>query len=405
MAGKDYYAVLGVGRDATPEEIKKAYRQMALKYHPDRNSGNKEAEEKFKDAAEAYDVLSNPDKKSRYDQFGEAGVNGNASGGFGGQGGNFSMDDIFRQFGDIFGGHFGGGFGGGDDDDEGGSFGPFGTFSGFGGRSRGGNRVQRGTDIRIHIKLTLAEIMHGVEKTVKINKLVPCTECGGAGAVHPSDIKGCTTCNGTGMVTKISNTILGRMQTSSPCPACHGEGKVIVNPCRTCNGTGVVRSADEISFKIPAGATEGMQMKIAGKGNAGKNNGISGDLLVVIDEVEDENLKREGTDLNYQLYISIPEAVEGCVKEVPTVDGKIRLKVDAGTQSGKILRVRGKGIPDVNGYGNGNLNVFVQVWIPKKISRDEKALLDKLSESSNFKPSPGAEDRKKFTDGLKSMFN
>jgi molecular chaperone DnaJ len=400
MAGKDYYAVLGVDKNASADEIKKAYRQMALKYHPDRNPGNKEAEEKFKEAAEAYDVLSNPDKKARYDQFGDAGLN-NSGQGFGGASGGFSMQDIFDRFGDIFGGAFGGSYGSSGDD--GNPFGAFGTFSNFGGGGR--RRVARGSDIRIRVKLTLAEIMHGCDKTVKINKYVPCKSCGGSGAANASDIKICPTCNGTGMVTRIANTILGQMQTQQPCPACHGEGKVISNPCRTCNGAGVVRSVDEISFHIPAGAVEGMQLKISGKGNAAKNNGINGDLLVVIEEEPDQLLTRDGNNLVYPLFLSIPEAVSGCTKEIPTVDGKIRIKLDPGTQSGKILRVRGKGIPDINGYNSGDLNICVQVWIPKRISRDDKALVDKLGESSSFIPQPDASDRKTFFDQFRNMFN
>jgi len=402
MAGKDYYAVLGITKNATPDEIKKAYRQMALKYHPDRNPGNKEAEEKFKEAAEAYEVLSNPDKKARYDQFGEAGLN-NSGQGFGGSGG-FSMQDIFDRFGDIFGGAFGGAYGSGGGSDDGNPFGAFGTFSNFGG-GRGGKRVQRGSDIRIRVKLTLSEIMHGVDKTVKINKLVPCAACHGSGARSDADIKVCPTCNGTGMVTRIANTILGQMQTSSPCPACHGEGKVITNPCRSCNGAGVVRSAEEISFHIPAGAVEGMQLTIRGKGNAAKNNGVNGDLLVVIEEEPDQLLTRDGNDIIYPLFLSISEAIAGCTKEIPTVDGKIRIKLDPGTQPGKILRVRGKGIPDINGYGNGDLNIYVQLWVPKRISRDEKVLLDKLGESPNFIPQPDANDRKSFFDQFKGMFD
>ena len=369
---RDYYEVLGVEKNASAEDIKKAYRKKAIQYHPDKNPGDKEAEEKFKEAAEAYDVLSDPQKRARYDQFGHAGMSG--QGGF--SGGGFSMEDIFSQFGDIFGGAFGGGFGS--------AFG-----SAFGGGSRGSSRrVTRGSDIRIKVKLSLAEVVKGVEKTVKINKMVTCPDCRGKGAVSEADIKTCDHCHGTGVVTKIANTILGQMQTTSPCPYCGGEGKKITKPCRKCGGTGLVKSAEEISFKIPAGVQDGMQLTVQGKGNAARNGGVPGNLLVVIEEEapKEGGLQREGNDLVYTLNLSIPDAALGCSVEIPYIDSKLKIKVDAGTQPGKILKLRGKGIPDINGYGCGDYLIYVQVYIPKRLDRKEKEILEGWRASSSFTP-------------------
>ncbi|PKO95330.1 MAG: molecular chaperone DnaJ [Bacteroidetes bacterium HGW-Bacteroidetes-7] len=385
MAKRDYYEVLGVTKSASAEEIKKAYRKMAIKHHPDKNPGDKDAEEKFKEAAEAYDVLSNADKKARFDQFGHAGMNG---GGGGFSGGGFSMDDIFSQFGDIFGGHFGG----------------FGGFSGFGGQSRGGRRVSRGSDIRIRVKMDLKEIAHGAEKKVKINKQVACKACSGRGAKSEADIKTCDTCKGSGQVTRVSQTFLGTMQTASVCPTCHGEGKTISKPCVECSGSGLIKEMDEISFKIPAGVAQGMQLTVQGKGNAAKRGGINGDLLVVIEEEEHAELQRDGNDLIYSLFISIPDAVLGTDAEIPAIDGKLRIKVEPGTQSGKILRLRGKGLPDVNGYGMGDLLVYIQIWTPKKIEKQERELLEKLKGSESFKPKPDKEDRN-FFERMKKIFS
>ena len=385
---RDYYEVLGVDKNASADEIKKAYRKKAIQYHPDKNPGDKEAEEKFKEAAEAYDVLSDPQKKARYDQFGHAGMNG--AGGF--SGGGFSMEDIFSHFGDIFGGSFGGGFG----DIFGG---------GFGGSSRGGGRrVQRGSDIRIRVKLNLQEIAHGVEKTVKINKMVTCPDCAGKGAKSEADIKTCDHCHGTGVVTKIAQTLLGQMQTTSPCPYCGGEGKKIVNPCKKCSGSGLIKSAEEITFKIPAGVQGGMQLTVQGKGNAAKNGGVAGNLLVAIEEEQDPILQRDGNDLIYTLYLSVIDAIMGCTAEIPGVDGKLKIKIDAGTQPGKMLRLRGKGIPDVNGYGTGDLLIYVQVWVPKKLDKKEKELLEQLRDSKNFVPDPD-KDEKNFFERMKKMFS
>jgi len=384
---RDYYEVLGVDRNASADEIKKAYRKKAIQYHPDKNPGDKGAEEKFKEAAEAYDVLSDPQKKARYDQFGHAGMGG-ASGGF--SAGGFSMEDIFSHFGDIFGDSFGGAFSG------------FGGFGGFGG-GRSQRRVPRGSDIRIKVKLNLAEIAHGVEKTVKINKLVQCPDCHGKGAVSEADIKTCDHCHGSGMITKMTQTILGQMQTSSPCPYCGGEGKKIVNPCKKCSGSGLIKSAEEITFKIPAGIQGGMQLTVQGKGNAAKSGGINGNLLVVIEEEEDPLLQREGNDLIYTLFISVPDAIQGCTAEIPSVDGKLKIKIEPGTQPGKALRVRGKGIRDVNGYTQGDLIVYVQVWIPKKLTKEEKEIVDKLKDAPSFAPFPDKEDRN-FFDRIRKMF-
>ena len=368
---RDYYEVLGVDKSASAEEIKKAYRKKAIQYHPDKNPGDKVAEERFKEAAEAYDVLSDPQKRSRYDQFGHAGMSG--QGGF--SGGGFSMEDIFSQFGDIFGGAFGSAFGS--------------AFGGFGSSSRsGGRRTARGSDIRIKVKLGLADVVKGVEKTVKINKMVSCPDCKGRGAVSEADIKTCEHCHGTGVVTKIANTFIGQMQTTSPCPYCGGEGRKITNPCRKCSGTGLVRSAEEITFKIPAGVQEGMQLTIQGKGNAARNGGIAGNLLVVIeDETPKEgDLQRDGNDLVYTLNLSIPDAVLGCSAEIPYIDSKLKIKIDPGTQPGKILKLRGKGIPDVNGYGSGDYLIYVQVYIPKRLDRKDKEVMESWRNASVFTP-------------------
>lgn len=383
---RDYYEVLGVSKSSTPEEIKRAYRKLAMQYHPDKNPGDAAAEEKFKEAAEAYDVLSNPEKKQRYDQYGHAGMGGAAGGGFGG----FSnMEDIFSAFGDIFGGGFGGGFGG---------------FSGFGGGGARGRRVAKGSNIRIKIKLSLEEIVNGVEKKIKIEKHVKCHKCNGRGAESEADIKTCDTCRGTGTVTKVVQSFLGQMQTSSPCPTCGGEGKVITKPCSCCHGSGLEKKSEEISFKVPAGVTEGMQLTVQGKGNAAKGDGVNGDLLVLITEEPHPELQRDGNDLIYSLFVSVPDAILGCTAEIPSVDGKLRIKVEPGTQSGKILRLRGKGVPDVNGYGAGDLLVYIQVWIPKKVDKEEKEMLEKIQESKNFKPSPTKDDRN-FFERLKKMFS
>jgi molecular chaperone DnaJ len=383
---KDYYEVLGVDRSASADDIKKAYRKLAIKYHPDKNPGNKEAEEKFKEAAEAYSVLSDAEKKARYDQFGHAGVEGagpDFSGGFG------NLNDILN---DLFGGAFGGGFGG------------FSGFGGFGGGTRQ-QRVSRGRDIRVRVKLTLEEIANGVEKEISIEKSVPCTECSGKGAKNSSDIKTCPACNGTGEVQRVTNSFLGQTITRSTCQQCNGEGKIISNPCRNCSGSGLVRKRETIKVRIPAGVEAGMQLTLQGQGHAAKNNGINGDLLVVIEEQEHPNLKREGNNLYYTKIISVPDAILGSETEIPCLDGNYRIKVEPGTQSGKVVRLRGRGLPSVNGYGGiGDMYVKFAVWIPKKLDKEDKALIESLRGKESFKPDPSKDD-KGFFEKLKGLFD
>ena len=382
MEKRDYYEVLGVSKSADATEIKKAYRKLALKYHPDKNPGDKEAEEKFKEAAEAYDVLSNEEKKRRYDQFGHAGVGGAGQGGFGG---GMSMDDIFSQFGDIFG-----------------SFGGFSGFGGFGG-GRSARRVNRGTNLRVKVKMNLQEIATGIEKKIKVKKYVACQHCNGTGAKDGKSYSTCSTCKGSGQVTLVQNTILGAMQTTSTCPTCEGEGKIINEKCTFCNGEGVLMSEEVISINIPAGVGEGMQLSLSGKGNAARRGGVNGDLIVLIEEEEHPELVRDGNDLLYNVFIGYPEAVLGETVEIPTIEGKVKVKIEAGTQPGKILRLRGKGLPDVNGYGKGDLLAKVNVWIPKNLSKDEKKLVEKMKEAEGFKPGSG--DKKSIFSKMKDFFD
>ena len=384
---RDYYEVLGVGRNASADEIKKAYRKLAIKYHPDKNPGDKQAEEKFKEAAEAYSILSDPDKKAKYDQFGHAGVEGagpDFSQGFGG------FSDIFN---DIF-GSFGGGFSGG-----------FSDFSGFGGGARGQRRerVYRGRDIRVRVKLTLEEIAAGVEKEVNIEKSVPCPDCGGRGAKDSSDIKTCPACNGTGQITRVTNSFRGQMVTYTTCQQCGGEGKIVSNPCPSCSGSGLVRKRETIKVKIPAGVEGGMQMTIHGEGHAAKNNGINGDLLVVVEELEHPYFKRDGADLFYTKVISLTDAILGADVEVPCLDGTYKTKVEPGTQSGTIVKLRGKGLPVLNSYSKGDLYVKFAVWIPKKLNRHEKELVESMKDCEAFQPNPTKEE-KSFFDKIKDLF-
>lgn len=382
MSKRDFYEILGVSKTATADEIKKAYRKKAIEYHPDKNPGDKVSEEKFKEAAEAYEVLSDPQKRQRYDQFGHAGLGG-AAGNGGGFGGGMSMDDIFSHFGDIFGGHFGfGGFGGGS--------------------SRGGTRVRRGSDLRVKVKLTLAEIASGVEKKIKVKKFVPCQHCNSTGAAHGSESTTCSTCHGSGRVTRIQNTILGQMQTQSECPTCNGEGKIIRDKCTYCNGEGIVREDEVININIPAGVMEGMQLSMNGKGNAARRGGVNGDLLILIEEEAHPDLIRDENDLIYNLLITVPMATLGGSVEVPTVDGKVKVSISAGTQPGKVLRLRGKGLPSVNRYGTGDLLVNIGVYIPENLNKEEKALMEKLQNSNNVKPNASAS--KDFFSRFRNMF-
>ena len=372
---RDYYEVLGVEKTATADEIKKAYRKKAIQYHPDKNPGDKEAEEKFKEAAEAYEVLSNPDV---------GGAAGGGYGGFGGQG--MSMDDIFSMFGDIFGGHSG--------------FGGFGGFGGGGGQSR--QRKFRGADLRVKAKLTLKEIAEGTEKKFKVKKYVPCSHCHGTGAEGNSGTETCPTCHGTGSVTRTQQSIFGMMQTQSVCPQCNGEGKIIKNKCKECNGEGVVYGEEVVTVKIPAGVAEGMQVTINGKGNAGKHNGVAGDLLVLIEEEKHPELIRDESDLIYNLLLSVPQAALGGTVEIPTIDGKAKIKIEPGTQPGKVLRLRGKGLPNINSYGystgTGDLLVNVSVYIPETLTKEERQALEKWQESESFKPNTSLKEKifKKF---------
>ena len=368
---EDYYEILGLSKNATAAEIKKAYRKMAIKYHPDKNPGDTEAEDMFKKSAEAYEVLSNPDKKARYDQFGHQAFDG--SGGFGG--GGMNMDDIFSQFGDIFGGAFGGG--------------------GFGGFGGGGRRTVKGSNLRIRVQLTLEEIANGVEKKIKVKRKK---------VAKGTTYKTCSTCKGTGQMTRIQNTILGRMQTATTCSSCGGSGQIVDQKPNNADAHGMLSTEETVSIKIPAGVVDGMQLKVTGKGNDAPGNGIAGDLLVAIEEKDHPTLQREGDNLHYDLYISIPDATLGASKEIDTVTGKVRIKVEPGVQSGKILRLRNKGIPSINGYGSGDLLVHVNVWTPKTLSKEQKAFFEKMTEDEHFQPKPEKED-KSFFEKVKDMFS
>ena len=374
MAKRDYYEVLGVSKDASADEIKKAYRKMAIKYHPDKNPGDKEAEEKFKEAAEAYSVLKDPEKKAQYDQFGHAGMNGGA-GGFGGA--SMDMDDIFSMFGDIFGGRgFGGGFGG---------------FGGFGGGGRQQTRY-RGSDLRVKVKLNLNEISEGVSKKFKLKKSITCPHCGGSGA-EGNQMETCPECGGSGRTVRRMRTPFGIMNSETTCQRCNGEGKIIKNKCPHCNGEGIITGEEVVEASIPAGVQAGMALTMRGKGNAGRRNGIPGDLQIIIEEEEHPTLVRQNNDLIFSLLLDIPTAALGGTVEVPTIDGKVKVTIEPGTQPGKTMRLRGKGLPIINRNERGDIIINISVYIPETLSRDEKKCMEKFKESDNFRPSTGIKDK------------
>ena len=382
MAKQDYYEILGVSKGATAAEIKKAYRKQAIRHHPDKNPDDKSAEEKFKKAAEAYEILSDDNKKARYDQYGHAAFEngGGGAGGFGGgfSGGGMNMEDIFSQFGDIFGGHGGGG-----------------SFGGFGGGGRRTARV-KGSNMRIRVKVTLADIANGVEKKVKVKRKVQ---------AEGATFKTCSTCNGQGQVMQVTNTILGRMQTAATCPTCHGAGQSLDKRPKGSDANGMLQKEETVSIKIPAGVSDGIQLKVTGKGNEAPGvNSIPGDLLVVIEEVTHDSLTREGMNLHFDLYINLSEAVLGASKEIETVSGKVKIKIDSGTQSGKILRLRGKGLPSIERYGTGDLLVHINLWTPQNLSKEQKVFFEKNLEDDNFTPNPSKSD-KSFFEKVKDMFS
>ena len=379
MEKRDYYEVLEVTKTSTIEEIKKAYRKKAIQFHPDKNPGDKTAEEKFKEAAEAYGVLSDPDKRARYDQFGHAGVGGAAGNGgpFGGFSGGMSMDDIFSMFGDVFGGR-GGGFGG---------------FGGFGGGETRQQRRFRGSDLRVKVKLTLKEISTGVEKKFKLKKYVTCKHCDGTGAEGSGGVETCSTCHGSGSVIRNQQTILGTMQTRATCPTCGGEGKIIKNKCKECSGDGIVYGEEVVTVNIPAGVAEGMQLSMSGSGNAGKHNGYAGDLLILVEEEAHSELLRDDNDLVYNLLLNFTTAVLGDTVEVPTIDGKAKIKIEPGTQPGKVLRLRGKGLPNVIGYGTGDWLVYISIYVPETLNKEERNMMEQLSQSDNFKPNTSVKEK------------
>jgi molecular chaperone DnaJ len=389
MAKRDYYEILGVSKSADEDAIKKAYRKQAMQYHPDRNPGDKAAEEKFKEAAEAYEVLSNADKKARYDRYGHAGVDPNMGGG-GFSGGGMNMEDIFSQFGDVFG--------------DGGS--PFESFFGGGRRSGGGSKPQgqRGSNLRIKVKLTLEEILAGVNKKIKVKKQISCHTCGGSGAKDRNSVTTCNTCRGSGYVRQVKNTFLGQMQTTSACPTCNGSGQSVTANCSNCKGDGRIYDEELIDIDIPAGVSEGMQLSMSGKGNAGPKGGPSGDLLISIEEIPHDHFSRDGQNIMHELFVNFADAALGTSVEVPTLDGKVRIKIPQGTQSGKIFRLQGKGLPSVQSYGTGDLLINLNVWTPKKLSDEEKQLLERLKSMPNFSPQP-TKDEKGFFDRMRDIFN
>ncbi len=386
MSKRDYYEILGVSKGSATDEIKKSYRKVAMQYHPDRNPGDKSAEEKFKEAAEAYEVLSDGDKRAQYDRYGHAGVSGAGRSG----GHSQNMEDIFSQFGDVFG------------EDV------FGSFFGGGGRRGGGGsqraaRGIRGSNLRIKLKLTYEEIAKGVTKNIKVKKHVPCTVCSSSGAKDKGSVQTCGTCGGSGQVRKVTNTFLGQMQTVTTCSTCGGEGTTITAKCHNCKGEGRVYGEETVNIDIPAGVQEGMQLNISGRGNAGERGGSPGDLIILIEEEAHKELQREGLNVVYELHITFPDAVFGTQLEVPTIDGRAKIKIPAGTQSGKVFRLKGKGFPAVNSYEKGDQLVHVNIWTPQSVSSEEKAILEKLNHSPNFKPNPD-KNEKSFFDKMREMF-
>ena len=390
MSKKDFYEILGVSKSSSQDEIKKAYRKVAMQFHPDRNPGDKSAEEKFKEAAEAYEILSDTDKRAQYDRFGHQAFSPGRGGGGGGYSGGMNMDDIFSQFGDIFG-------------DES----PFGSF--FGGASgrrssAGRSRGTRGSNLRVKIKLNYEEIAKGTQKTIKVKKYVLCNTCSGSGAKDKNSVQNCGTCGGSGQVRRVQNTFLGQMQTVTTCPTCNGEGSTVTHKCTACKGDGRVYGEETVTIDIPAGVQEGMQLSLSGKGNAGERGGSSGDLIVLIEEESHPQLHRDGLNVAFDLHISIPDAVFGTQIEVPTIDGRAKIKIPPGTQSGKIFRLKGKGFPNVNSYEKGDQLIQVNVWTPQHVSPQEKEILEKLQQSENFQPKPEKND-KSFFDKVREMFS
>ncbi|WP_118976307.1 molecular chaperone DnaJ [Taibaiella koreensis] len=383
MSKRDYYEVLGVQKGASADEIKKAYRKVAMQYHPDRNAGDSAAEEKFKEAAEAYEILSDSNKRAQYDRFGHAGMSGAAGGGFGG---GMRMEDIFSNFGDIFG------------DDM------FGSFFG-GGRQGGGRRGSRGSNLRVKLKMSYAEIAHGATKKIKVKKHVHCSTCNGSGAKDKNAVQTCTTCNGSGQVRRVQSTFLGQMQTVTACPTCNGEGSVVTAKCTVCKGEGRVFGEETITIDVPAGVQDGMQLSMSGRGNVGERGGMPGDLLILIEEEKHAELARDGNDVQYVLPLSFYDVIFGTQVEVPTIDGKAKIKIPAGTQSGKIFRLKGKGFPEINSYGRGDQLVQVKVWTPQQMTDDERRAIEKLKDSVNFEPGEEARKERSFFEKIKDAFS
>jgi molecular chaperone DnaJ len=389
MSKRDYYEILSVTKSASVEEIKKSYRKVAMQFHPDRNPGDKAAEEKFKEAAEAYEILSDADKRGQYDRYGHAGLSNNGRGG-GAGGSNMNMDDIFSQFGDIFG------------DDIFGSF--FGGGSRRGGAGAGRPRGVKGSNLRVKIKLTYEEIAKGVTKNIKVKKYVSCTTCHGSGAKDKGSVQNCSTCGGSGQVRRVTNTFLGQMQTVTTCPTCNGEGSLVTAKCPACKGEGRAYGEETVTIDIPAGVQEGMQLSVGGRGNAGERGGSNGDLIVLIEEEQHPELHRDGLNVAFELHVSFMDAVFGLQLEVPTIDGKAKIKIPPGTQSGKIFRLKGKGFPAVNSYEKGDQLIHVNVWTPQHVTEEEKNMLEKLQHSPNFQPNPDKNERS-FFDKVREMFS